>query len=166
MAKEQINSPELQYNKQIDVLNKQIDIITIRQQELQALILDINGSIQFFQHSIQNAAAQGLTPDKVKALRLALVSNITTINDLYGTYKEFENTKAKYFSDISNLIHKKSHLVHVDIPKVNKSGPDDGEFASLLSSFVKIAKGDSESINNPIFTDATNELNEDDSYKL
>jgi len=165
MSKQQSDTPDSQYNLQIDVLNRQIDVVTIRQQELQSLILDINNNIQFFQHTLQNASAQGLTPDKIKAIRMALVNNISTINDLYGTYKEFENTKAKYFSDISNLIHKKNHLIHVDIPRANKTGPDDSEFATLLSNFVKFAKGDGTS-NTDLFNEVSEELNNDTKYNL
>jgi hypothetical protein len=159
------NTKELnsQYSDRVTSLENQITIIELRQQELQLLISDINNNIQSLNTIINNKSS---STDAKKGARMALGKNIELLNQLYNTYKEFENTKFRYHQDINNVIHKKNHLINVDIPRVSKSSVDDVEFTKMLSQFVKLANDTNNNFNNPLIKESKEELSNNTDYEL
>lgn len=159
------NTKELdsQYSNRITALENQITVIELRQQELQLLISDINTSVTTLNTLLSNKSASS---DVKKGARAALGKNIELLNQLYNTYKEFENTKFRYHQDINNIIHKKNHLINVDIPRVSKTSVDDGEFTKMLSQFVKLANDTNNNINNPLINASKAELVNNSDYDL
>ena len=122
-----------------DRLDQQITLITGKQQELQNYLIMIDNHIMHFDQMIQQEM-QSSQPDfkKINSYRSASFKNIELISVLHATYKEYENTKFRYFKEISDSNYKKQKLISVDIKRIGTTEDMSGEFYNIMRNLSKL----------------------------
>ncbi len=154
-------------------LRAQISVITQREQEIQNLITSIENAVQWYEGAIQ--LEQGKPKPNYKTMgnmRLAVSKNIELLATLYGTYKQFEDVKFKYFKQISDLDMNTQRLIEVDIKRLESKLDHftGGEFIDMMRQFTTQMKyADRLQVgggNPPIVDESQAELDDNPEYKL
>jgi len=134
------------YDSQIEQLENQIEIIKIRQQELQNYIVSLDQAIRQIDGVIFNEE-QKSKPDynKIKNLRFISSRNFELITNIYNTYQKFEDVKFKYYKEIDNHSHAANRLIYIEMVKLLKQSDSIsdtfGEMIKYLASLNNV-KGD------------------------
>lgn len=142
------------FNQQKKQLMDQISSIELRCQDLQNYINMIDNSNNTLQISIQKETDNNKKNKYYSIIR----QNVELLVKLYSTFREFEDTKFKYYNTVSDLLHKQHRLIEVDIRKIdsNIDDFDSGEFMSTLKKITSnLSKGSSDEIGRKLDTSAS-----------
>lgn len=120
-------------------LEKQISLITQRQQELQNYMVMIDNHINHFDQMIHKES-QKTNPDykKIANYRSASFKNIELMTVLHNSYKEYEAVKFRYFKEISDNNYKKQKLINVDIKRIGTNEQVGAEFYDIMRNLSKL----------------------------
>lgn len=128
-----------------EVLEKQIISIEIKQNDLQNYVCSIDSNIKHLENLI--AIEQQQKPpnlEKIRFLRGNIVKSIELLNDIYKTYKEFEETKFKYYKEIGDNKFRLHKLIELELRKIDeKTEASTEEFFELmrnLSAYMNSSK--------------------------
>jgi len=105
-----------EFNFQKDILERQIESIELRQQEIQVHISSIEAANNHLDILIQ----QEKDNRKKSSYYGAKIRNIELLSKLYDTYNNFESVKFRYHNNISDLIYKNHRLIEVEIRKIDE----------------------------------------------
>lgn len=125
------------FSDQEERVSRQITHIEVKQQELQNYIVNLERNNNRLESLIQNEKDPAKKTDYYKIMK----SNISMVNELYMTYARYEEIKSKYFTNVSDLVYKKNHLIEVEIRRLDevseKYNPADiiKTVESLVSTF-------------------------------
>lgn len=139
-----------EFEADIDISNKHLSMVDLRQAELINIILTLENANNNLEQAIQTAS-DAATKSKYYT---AISYNIDRLTRLYSTYREFEDTKIRYLSLITDTKFKKNKLVYLDIPKMDdqrKAGSDElaGIFRSLMERLKENPTAANEALDTP-----------------
>lgn len=120
----------------VEKIEKNISIITVRQQEIQKFITILNEGIENLETIISRDSTSG-TPnyDRIKACRAAITKNVEQIAELYNVYRAFEDTKVRYISGQSDNKYRYNRLINIDVTKLKMDSlGDNTKFTEMLAS--------------------------------
>lgn len=156
-------------NNNHKVLEKQIENITLRQQELQNHISRLESNVM---HLEQIVATEKQQPkpnhDRIKGCYIAISKNIELIAKLYECYNRFEDVKFKYHKQISESNYKYIHLLEVEIRRIEESLDRDIESGGFSEVMRVLMEGFKQSASQKaeMIKEYEEDLNEDPQYKL
>ena len=152
-------------NKRID---SEITILVLRQKEIQFYITGLNSSNKSLNDEI---AIESKKPQpNFKAInycKLAIKENLELISTFYKIYQQLEETKSKYYNQLStNRINK--HKLLLEIRLKLKSGLGEQDPFTILANYIKNnqVSFNEQQNNNLIETNFYNELNNDNNDSL
>ena len=150
-----INNIKEEFSLDRTNLEKEIEHIKLIEQKLNCLIYDLESANTHIQTLLQTEK----DPQKKKNLYTAVSYNIERLTNLYGVLRQYQDTKHKYLSTISDLTVKKNKLVYVDLNK-DKKGMDDSYV--LFNKLIGVLNSEQS-----VIVEETNKnLNEIDEYKM
>jgi hypothetical protein len=125
------------FSKQKSELEKQIIVMTTRQSEIQNHILAIEQNISFLNSYI---AKNKEDQEKQRVGRGAISKNIELLAKLYQVYREFEDTKVRYYKNISDDTYRFHHLISVDIRRIDEkfSAVEGGDFFGVIKEMMNL----------------------------
>lgn len=135
-------------------LEKQIEHIKIIEQKLNLIIYDLEAANAHVQTLLQTEK----DPQKKKNLHAAISYNIERLTNLYGVIRQYQDTKHKYLSTISDLTVKKNKMIYVDLLKEKKSMDDS---YLLFNRLIGVLNTDQQAIQQE-----TKNINDIDEYKM
>ena len=140
------------FDSQRDLLSKQIANIELRQQEIQLHMAAIEAANQHLDLLIR----QEQDKRKKTSYYSARLQNIEILGKLFSIYREFEDVKFKYHSNVSDLIYKIHKLIEVDIKKANKN-IDENDLGEVFKKLLTI-NSDNNIANNQIQNEVLDDI--------
>lgn len=136
-ASETYNHIGSDFSKQKSELEKQIIVMSTRQSEIQNHILAIEQNISFLNSYI---AKNKEDQEKQRVGRGAISKNIELLAKLYQVYREFEDTKVRYYKNISDDTYRFHHLISVDIRRIDEkfSAVESGDFFGVIKEMMNL----------------------------
>jgi len=123
MQEEQLSQKELiakELDERTEQLNREIELITIRQTEIQAHIHNLENVIKHFKQMIKVEK----DPDKRSRFHNVISHNIELLAKLYSVYREFEDTKNKFYKEGNTLVLSKIRITNIELDKIQKEIDD------------------------------------------
>jgi len=140
------------FDSQRDLLSKQIANIELRQQEIQLHMAAIEAANQHLDLLIR----QEQDKRKKASYYSARLQNIEILGKLFSIYREFEDVKFKYHSNVSDLIYKIHKLIEVDIKKANKN-IDENDLGEVFKKLLTM-NSDNNIANNQIQNEVLDDI--------
>lgn len=144
-----------EFNSDKESLEEQIEHINLIEHKINHLIYDLEAANQHLQTLLQSEKDQ----NKKKNYHTAIAYNIERLTKLYSVLREYQDTKYKYYSTISDLTFKKNKLLYIDLSKVNETTQSDSY--DLFNKLITV-------MNNPSVNQSQDikEINDQDEYKV
>ena len=123
MQEEQLSQKELiakELDERTEQLNREIELITIRQTEIQAHIHNLENVIKHFKQMLKVEK----DPDKRSRFHSVISHNIELLAKLYSVYREFEDTKNKFYKEGNTLVLSKIRITNIELDKIQKEIDD------------------------------------------
>lgn len=151
------------FHEHTDKLSRQITHIEIKQQQLSNYIVTLEAANSQLDRMIR----QEQDGQKRAKYYHAQKSNLELLNDVFMTYAKYEDIKAKYYKDTSDLMFKEQHLIEVQIRSLDDKSDrySSSDIAVTLDAIINGFKANNTSGNN-IADIILPELDEDMQYKL
>jgi len=136
-------------------LEEQIEHIKLIEQKINHLIYDLEAANQHLNTLIQNEK----DPNKKKGYYSAISYNVEKLTKLYSVLREYQDTKYKYLSTISDMSYKKNRLVHLELAKIQEGAQHENYV--LFNRLINAMGGQ-----NNLSQDAIEEIDDDEDYKV
>lgn len=124
------------YSESNENIEKRIQNIDNRQQQLLIYITNLDSSIHFYQTQLQVAQT---AQDKYK-LYNNIKHSTELIAQLYNSYKEFENSMFKYIDIKNDNINKMHELIEIKLKNLYSKIGDDGSSPGINDTLKGLAK--------------------------
>lgn len=111
-----INDINLTYHSRINEINKAIDRIGNRQDEIKSYILSIDQSINQLELDIQTCQ----NAEQRLRIRVAIQKNTELIANLFNSISSFESIRQRYQQDLNKLSENKLRLISIDLRKIEE----------------------------------------------
>jgi len=156
------------YELQNQLLERQIQSIELRQQELQNYITTLNQTIAHMERTIiQEERKAPINFNRINGLRQGVSKNIELLVKLYDSYKEFENVKFRYYKEINSHSHNGIRLINIDLFKINNKFSDDSaQFTDVIRFMSKLIEQKTEPELNQMTSNVASSLADNSDYQL
>jgi len=135
MENEELSQKELiskELDERTDQLAREIELITIRQTEIQLHIQNLENVIKHFKQLIKVEK----DPDKRSRYHSIISHNVELLAKLYSVYREFEDTKNKFFKEGNTLILSKIRITNIALDKIQKKIGDSNMLLAQLAEMT------------------------------
>ncbi|MFW6219391.1 MAG: hypothetical protein ACOC33_00855 [bacterium] len=155
-AQTEVNEIKEEFSSDRVLLEEQIEHIKLIEQKLSALIYDLESANIHFQSLLQNEKDNA----KKKSYHSAIAFNVERLTKLYSVLREYQDTKYKYLSCITDLTVKKHKIISIDLSKLKNTTSEDtyNLFNNLISAM--------NSNNKLPVSDEIEEINNSEDYKI
>ena len=119
-------------------IQKSMDRVGARQNELQGYITTIQSTIQFAEVALIGAKTD---TDKRK-VEISIHKNIELLTKVYDTYGELESIRQRYQQDLTKLTSEKLRLINIDLRRFEDqiAGEQSEDVSTLVGQLRKLAE--------------------------